>query len=104
MAEPVLSETERCWRDVMFQAGVRSDEQETQDAHHSSRSSPLPRFIRYAEDACRFSGETLVGHYAEVEVAPASAEARCGIIPRDAADAIVTASAHPVFDWVRLKA
>ena len=51
-----------------------------------------------------FSDEALVGRYVEVEVALARAEARCGIIPAEAADAIAAAGASPAFDWARLKA
>ncbi|MBP0495466.1 class-II fumarase/aspartase family protein [Pararoseomonas indoligenes] len=51
-----------------------------------------------------FSDEVLVGRYVEVEVALARAEARCGIIPAEAAEAIAAAGASPAFDWARLKA
>ncbi|MFC0386604.1 3-carboxy-cis,cis-muconate cycloisomerase [Muricoccus vinaceus] len=51
-----------------------------------------------------FSDEALVGRYVEVEVALARAEARCGIIPAEAAKAIAAAGASPAFDWARLKA
>ncbi|TPG38049.1 3-carboxy-cis,cis-muconate cycloisomerase [Roseomonas nepalensis] len=51
-----------------------------------------------------FSDEALVGRYVEVEVALARAEARCGIIPAEAADAIAAAGGNAAFDWARLKA
>ena len=51
-----------------------------------------------------FSDEALVGRYVEVEVALARAEARCGIIPAKAAEAIAAAGAGAAFDWPRLKA
>jgi 3-carboxy-cis,cis-muconate cycloisomerase len=51
-----------------------------------------------------FSDEALLGRYVEVEVALARAEARCGIIPAEAAEAIAAAGALPAFDWARLKA
>jgi 3-carboxy-cis,cis-muconate cycloisomerase len=50
-----------------------------------------------------FSDETLIGRYIEVEVALARAEARCGIIPTDAAERIAAAGADPRLDWDRLK-
>ncbi|MBP0446876.1 3-carboxy-cis,cis-muconate cycloisomerase [Roseomonas sp. SSH11] len=50
-----------------------------------------------------FSDEALVGRYVEVEVALARAEARCGIIPAEAAERIAAAGAKPSFDWARLK-
>lgn len=51
-----------------------------------------------------FSDEALVGRYVEVEVALARAEARCGVISPEAADAIAAAAVDPAFDWARLKA
>ncbi|WP_338665272.1 adenylosuccinate lyase family protein [Pararoseomonas sp. SCSIO 73927] len=51
-----------------------------------------------------FSDEALVGRYVEVEVALARAEARCGVIPAGAAEAIAAAGAGAAFDWPRLKA
>ena len=51
-----------------------------------------------------FSDEALGGRYVEVEVALARAEARCGVIPPEAADAIAAAAVDPAFDWARLKA
>ncbi|MFC7555571.1 3-carboxy-cis,cis-muconate cycloisomerase [Pseudoroseomonas wenyumeiae] len=50
-----------------------------------------------------FSDEALVGRYIEVEVALARAEARCGIIPAEAAEHIAAAGADPHLDWDRLK-
>ncbi|WP_043837639.1 3-carboxy-cis,cis-muconate cycloisomerase [Muricoccus aerilatus] len=50
-----------------------------------------------------FSDEALVGRYLEVEVALARAEARCGVIPAEAAERIAAAGADFRPDWERLK-
>ncbi len=50
-----------------------------------------------------FADEALTGRYLEVEVALARAEARCGVIPAEAAEAIAAAAATLAFDWPRLK-
>ena len=50
-----------------------------------------------------FSDEALIGRYVEVEVALARAEARCGVIPAEAAERIAAAGENPSFDWDRLK-
>ncbi|MBI0538139.1 3-carboxy-cis,cis-muconate cycloisomerase [Roseomonas sp. KE2513] len=50
-----------------------------------------------------FSDEALVGRYLEVEVALARAEARCGVIPGEAAERIAAAGADFRPDWERLK-
>ncbi|WP_458095280.1 3-carboxy-cis,cis-muconate cycloisomerase [Roseomonas sp. WA12] len=50
-----------------------------------------------------FSDEALIARYVEVEVALARAEARCGVIPAEAAEHIAAAGNDPSFDWDRLK-
>lgn len=50
-----------------------------------------------------FSDEALVGRYLEVEAALARAQARCGVVPKDAAAAIDAASRSIVIDYDRLR-
>ena len=50
-----------------------------------------------------FSDEALVGRYVEAEVALARAEARCGVIPAEAAEAIAAAGDALRPDWERLR-
>lgn len=50
-----------------------------------------------------FSDVALVGRYAEVEVALAKAEARCGVIPQDAADQIAARTDATAFDFELLR-
>jgi 3-carboxy-cis,cis-muconate cycloisomerase len=50
-----------------------------------------------------FSDVALVGRYVEVEVALARAEARCGVIPRAAADAIAAKAKAAALDFDRLR-
>ncbi|SHJ89035.1 3-carboxy-cis,cis-muconate cycloisomerase [Roseomonas rosea] len=50
-----------------------------------------------------FSDEALVGRYLEAEVALARAEARCGVIPAAAAEAIAGAAQSLQLDWERLR-
>jgi 3-carboxy-cis,cis-muconate cycloisomerase len=50
-----------------------------------------------------FADEALVGRYLEVEVALARAEARCGVIPAEAADAIASAADGIAIDWERMR-
>jgi 3-carboxy-cis,cis-muconate cycloisomerase len=50
-----------------------------------------------------FADEALVGRYLEVEVALARAEARCGVIPAEAADAIARAADGIAIDWERMR-
>ena len=46
-----------------------------------------------------FSDVALVARYAEVEVALAKAEARCGVIPQEAADQIAARTDVTAFDF-----
>jgi 3-carboxy-cis,cis-muconate cycloisomerase len=50
-----------------------------------------------------FSDYALIGRYAEVEVALAKAEAKCGVIPADAADAIAARTDVAALDFERLR-
>ena len=50
-----------------------------------------------------FSDVALVERYTEVEVALAKAEARCGVIPREAADEIATRANVDDLDWELLR-
>jgi 3-carboxy-cis,cis-muconate cycloisomerase len=50
-----------------------------------------------------FSDYALIGRYAEVEVALAKAEAQCGVIPADAADAIAARTDVAALDFERLR-
>jgi len=50
-----------------------------------------------------FSDTALVGRYAEVEVALAKAEAKCGVIPADAAEAIAKRTDVSAFDFDLLR-
>lgn len=50
-----------------------------------------------------FSDRALVGRYIEVEVALARAEARCGVIPQEAADAIATESRLERIDFDQMR-
>ncbi len=50
-----------------------------------------------------FSDVTLVARYTEVEVALARAEAKCGVIPQEAADAIAAAADPSAFDYDLLR-
>lgn len=50
-----------------------------------------------------FSDRTLVGRYIEVEVALARAEARCGVIPQEAADAIAAESRLERIDFDHMR-
>ncbi|WP_315835007.1 adenylosuccinate lyase family protein [Bradyrhizobium prioriisuperbiae] len=56
-----------------------------------------------AEMRAVFSDEALVGRYLEVEAALARAQARCGVVPKDAAAAIDTASRSIVIDYDKLR-
>ena len=51
-----------------------------------------------------FADEALVARYVEVEVALAAAEARAGVIPREAADAIKRSADPAAIDLAKLKA
>jgi 3-carboxy-cis,cis-muconate cycloisomerase len=50
-----------------------------------------------------FSDYALIGRYAEVEVALAKAEAKCGVIPADAADVIAARTDIAALDFDRLR-
>lgn len=50
-----------------------------------------------------FSDHALITRYVEVEVALAKAEARCGVIPQDAADEIAARSSVDALDFDRLR-
>ncbi|WP_424134725.1 3-carboxy-cis,cis-muconate cycloisomerase [Roseomonas chloroacetimidivorans] len=50
-----------------------------------------------------FTDMALVDRYLEAEVALARAEARCGVIPAEAADAIAKAAGNMAIDWDRLR-
>src|ERR1700749_1931611 len=50
-----------------------------------------------------FSDFSLVSRYAEVEIALARAEARCGVIPREAADEIAARTDVTKFDFDLLR-
>src|SRR6478735_7083663 len=50
-----------------------------------------------------FSDVALVSRYAEVEIALARAEARCGVIPKEAADEIASRTDVSAFDFDTLR-
>lgn len=50
-----------------------------------------------------FSDHALISRYVEVEVALARAEARCGVIPAEAAEAIAARSTAATLDFDRLR-
>jgi 3-carboxy-cis,cis-muconate cycloisomerase len=50
-----------------------------------------------------FSDLGLIEHYAEVEIALAKAEARCGVIPREAAEAIAECTDVATLDFEKLR-
>ncbi len=56
-----------------------------------------------AEMRAVFSDEALVGRYLEVEAALARAQARCGVVPKEAATAIDAASRAIVIDFDKLR-
>ena len=51
------------------------------DLHHRPQLHPVPRRLRHASHARGVFGFRLISRYAEVEIALAQAEARCGVIP-----------------------
>src|SRR3954447_13017941 len=50
-----------------------------------------------------FSDRTLVGRYIEVEIALARAEARCGVVPAEAAEQIAALCDIEALDWEKLR-
>ena len=47
-----------------------------------------------------FSDKALIQHYIDIEVALAVAEAKCGVIPKEAADEIVKKSTIDLIDFL----
>ena len=74
------------------------------DSDHRYRFHPVPRCVRHAA-ACEpcFSDHALIARYVEVEVALARAEARCGVIPDDAADEIAARVNVDALDFDHLR-
>jgi 3-carboxy-cis,cis-muconate cycloisomerase len=56
-----------------------------------------------AEMRAVFGDEALVGRYLEAEVALARAQARCGVVPKDAAEAIAAAAGAITIDYDKLR-
>ena len=85
---------------------AQSQQQPASASHavHRLRLGHLPRRVRRHRPCARCSAdESVVAKYVEVEVALAAAEAKAGVIPQDAADAIKRSARADAIDLAKLK-